>query len=219
LADSFQIAGVVQDVKYFGLANASEPSLYFSVYQAPFRRMHYTLRTSSAPAALMPLVRREVGAVDPSVPISRVEMMERIVSNSVARERFSMLLLTIFAGCALLLAAVGIYGVISYSVSQRTAELGIRMAVGANAAEVLRLVMGQAAMLAGWGVAVGIAGAMVLSRVMANQLYGISALDPTTFVSVSFGLVAVALLAAFIPALRAARIDPVVALQGADASQ
>jgi predicted permease len=213
LTERFEIVGVVQDVKYFGLAQASEPSLYFPVAQAPFRQMSFTLRTTREPEALMPAVRRELAAVDLTVPISRVETMERVLSASVARERFSMLLLGLFATVALVLAAVGIYGVISYSTSQRTAELGIRMAVGADAGDVLKLVMIQGAKLAGWGVGVGLLGAVALSRVMASQLYRVSARDPLIFVGVALVLALVALVATYLPAVRAARIDPVLALQ------
>ena len=213
LTERFEIVGVVQDVKYFGLAQASEPSLYFPVAQAPFRQMSFTVRTTREPEALIASVRKAVAAVDPTVPISRVETMERVLAASVARERFTMLLLGLFAAVALVLAAVGIYGVISYSVSQRTAELGIRMAIGADSGDVLKLVMTQGAKLAGWGVGVGLLGAAALSRVMASQLYGVSALDPLIFFGVAIVLGLVALVATYVPAVRAARIDPVVALQ------
>ena len=175
--------------------------------------MSFTVRTTREPEALIASVRRVVAAVDPTVPISRVETMERVLSASVARERFSMLLLGLFAAVALVLAAVGIYGVISYSVSQRTAELGIRMAIGADSGDVLKLVMTQGAKLAGWGVGVGLLGAAALSRVMASQLYGVSARDPFIFFGVAIVLGLVALVATYLPAVRAARIDPVVALQ------
>ncbi len=214
LVDRFQIVGVVRDVKYSGLAETSEPSLYLPVAQAPFRRMSFTLRTMADPITLMTQVRREVAGVDPTVPISRVETMERLLSTSVARERFSMLLLGLFAVTALLLAAVGIYGVISYSIAQRTAELGIRMAVGADGGDVLKLVMRQGVQLAAWGVGTGLLGAVMLSRVMASQLYGVSVRDPLIFTSVALVLGFVALLATYLPALRAARIEPVLALQG-----
>lgn len=211
--ESFEIVGVVQDVKYFGLAQPSEPSLYLPVAQAPFRRMTFTLRTTADPESLMVAARREIQALDPTVPVSQVATMERILSASVARERFSMMLLVIFAGLALVLAAVGVYGVISYGVSQRTAELGIRIAMGAEPADVMKLVLGQGMRLALGGVGLGLVGAGVLSRVMASQLYGVSATDPVTYASVAVALTLVALLAAFIPARRSSRLDPVLALQ------
>ncbi len=213
-AESFEIVGVAQDVKYFGLAEPSEPSLYLPVAQAPFRRMSYIVRTRTDPEALIASVRREIRSVDPTVPISQVSTMERIVSASVARERFSMMLLVLFAGVAMLLAAVGVYGVISYGVSQRTAELGIRMAMGAEPADVQRLVMADGARMTVAGVVIGLIGAGVFSRVMESQLYEVSSTDPATFAAVAIGLTFVALTAAYIPARRTARMDPVAALQG-----
>jgi ABC-type antimicrobial peptide transport system permease subunit len=139
--------------------------------------------------------------------------MERILSSSVARERFSMLLLGLFAVVALVLASIGVYGVISYSISQRTAELGIRMAIGANPAHVRKLVLIQGARMAGWGVLSGVVGALALSRVMASQLYGVSSTDPWIFGGVPLTLALVAMVATYLPALRASRIDPVEALQ------
>ena len=211
---SFEIVGVVQDVKYFGLSQPSEPSLYLPLAQAPFRRISFTLRTTVGPESLVPAVRSEIRATDPTVPISRVSTMERIVSTSVARERFSTLLLALFAAAALALASVGVYGVISYGVSQRTAELGVRIAMGAEPEDVLRLVLGQGALLAGVGVGLGLLGAGLLSRVIASQLYGVAATDPATYAVAALTLLAVALAAVYIPARRAARLDPVVALGG-----
>lgn len=213
LVESFEIIAVVQDVKYFGLAEDSQPSLYLPIAQAPFRRMYLTLRTRQDPDLLMGAVRSAVAAVDVTVPVSRVSTAERILSASVARERFSMLLLTIFAAVALALAVVGVYGVISYGVSQRTTELGIRMAIGAEPADVLRMILAEGARLTLVGVGVGLVGAWGLSRFMASQLYGISTTDPATFLVVAVVLTGVALAAAYLPALRAARMDPVRALR------
>ena len=204
---------MAEDVKYFGLAEEALPSLYFPVAQAPFRRMNFTIRTAGAPESLIEPIRRQIVSLDPTVPISRIETMERLLSSSVARERFSMLLLTLFAVVALLLAAVGIYGVTSYSVSQRTVEVGIRLAVGADRGDVLKLVMVHGAKLALGGVVLGLVGAAALSRIMASQLYGVEAIDPSTFGLVAVVLSSVAMVATYIPAHRAARIDPVVALQ------
>jgi predicted permease len=213
LTDEFEIIGVVRDVKYFGLAEPALPSFYMSVAQAPFRRMSFTLRTTVDPESVVRGVRAEIASLDPLVPISRIATMERILSASVARERFSMLLLGLFAVVALVLASIGVYGVISYSISQRTAELGIRMAIGANPADVRKLVMMQGAKMAGWGVLVGVVGAVALSRVMASQLYGISTMDPWIFVGVPLTLALVAMIATYLPAYRASRIDPMEALQ------
>jgi putative ABC transport system permease protein len=213
-AESFEIVGVVEDVKYFGLAEGSEPSLYLPVAQAPFRRMSYVVRSAGDPDALVSAVRNIIRGVDPLVPISQVSTMDRVLSASVARERFSMILLTLFGAVALLLASIGVYGVISYGVSQRTAELGVRVAMGAEPDDVLRLVLGQGVRLALAGVTLGLVGAAFLSRVLASQLYGVSATDPTTYIGVALALTVVALTAAYIPARRVARLDPVVALYG-----
>ncbi len=206
--------GIVENVRYFGLTEAAQPSLYLPVAQAPFRRMNFTIRTAGVPEGLIAAIRGEIVSMDPTVPIARVQTMERILSDSVASDRFSMLLLTLFAVIALVLAAVGIYGVTSYSVSQRTAEMGVRMAVGANPSDVLKLVMVSGAKLALSGVVVGLVGAAALSRIMASQLYAVGATDPLTFAGVGLVLALVALVATYVPALRAARIDPVLAIQG-----
>ena len=213
LVDEFEIVGVVQDVKYFGLAEPAEPSLYLPVAQAPFRRMYLTVRTDQEPETLAGAVRSEILELDPTIAVARVSTLERVLSGSVARERFSMMLLSLFAVAALVLAVVGVYGVISYGVSQRTGELGIRIAMGADPGSVLRMVMIQGGRLVLVGVAVGLAGALALSRFMASQLYGISATDPFTFAVVALPLTAVALCATALPAFRASRMDPVVALQ------
>ncbi len=214
LVSQFEIVGIAEDVRYFGLAEAPLPSLYFPVAQAPFRRMSFTIRTAGDPMDLVSLIRGEIVSMDPTVPIARVQTMEQVLSSSVAEDRFSMLLLALFAVIALILASVGIYGVTSYSISQRTAEMGIRMAVGANARDVVKLVMVSGAKLALSGVVLGLIGAAALSRIMASQLYATGATDPLTFAGVALVLAVVALGATLVPALRAARIDPVLAIQG-----
>lgn len=212
--ETFEIVGVVRDVKYFGLAEASQPSLYLPVAQAPFRRMTFVLRTTVDAESLMATVRREFQAVDPTVPVSQVSTMENVLAGSVERERFGVLLLILFASIALILAAVGVYGVVSYGVSQRTAEMGVRIAMGAEPRDVLRLVMADGARLTLAGVGLGLVGSAVLSRLLESQLYGVSATDPATFAGVAVTLTLVALAAAYVPARRTARLDPVVALQG-----
>ncbi len=213
LVESFEIVGVVQDVKYFGLATPSEPSLYLPVAQAPFRRMSFTLRTSADPESLMASVRQVVRAADPTVPVSQVSTLSSILATSVARERFSMSLLVLFASVALVLAAIGVYGVISYGVSQRRGELGIRIALGAEPDDILRLVLIDGARLSLAGVGLGLVAASLLSRVIASQLYLVSPTDPATYVGVGVILTFVALTAAYLPARRTSKMDAVVALQ------
>ncbi len=214
LVEEFEVVGIAEDVRYFGLSETARPSLYLPVSQAPFRRMSFAVRATGDPDALIRAARAEVAGLDPTVPVSRIETMERIVSASVARERFSMVLLGLFAAVALTLAAVGIYGVISYSISRRTAELGIRMAIGASSGDVLRMVMVQGTKLAAWGLGCGLVAAAIMSRVMSSQLYGVSAMDPWTFLGVAVILGLVAIVATYVPAHRAARIDPALSIQG-----
>jgi len=175
--------------------------------------MAVAVRTKSDPSSLAAAVRKAVLEVDPNQPIYDVKTMSQRLSASVAPRRLSMLLFTSFAVIALILAAIGIYGVMSYSVSRRTHEIGIRMALGARAVDMLKLVVGQVLLLTVAGVAVGLVAAFALTRLMAGMLYGVSATDPATFAGVSLVLVAVALLAGYIPARRATRVDPMVALR------
>jgi putative ABC transport system permease protein len=153
-----------------------------------------------------------VWEIDKDQPVSDIRSMDEIVSTAVARQRFSTILLGIFATLALVLAAVGIYGVMSYSVAQRTREIGIRLALGAQRNDVLKMTMGQGLKLVSVGVGIGLAAAFVLTRVMASLLFGVSATDPITFVTISLVLMGVALVASYLPALRATKVDPMVAL-------
>ena len=190
--------------------------MYFSPEQINnfiFAPNALVVRTSVAPLSLAATVRNTVWTIDKDQPVSDIRSMEEIVSEAVARQRFSMLLLGIFASLALVLAAVGIYGVMSYSVAQRTHEIGIRMALGAQKSDVLKLTVGQGLKLVSIGVAIGLLAALILTRVMSSLLFGISATDPTTFVTISMVLVSVALLASYIPALRAMKVDPMFALR------
>jgi len=158
-------------------------------------------------------VKAAIWAVNKTQPISKIETLEQVLSASLARRRLYMILLGVFAGAALLLASVGIYGVVSYSVNQRTQEMGIRIAVGAERGDVLRLVLGQGARAALLGIAAGIAAALVLTRLMASLLFDVSATDPLTYLAVATLLTLVALSASYIPARRAMRVDPMVALR------
>jgi putative ABC transport system permease protein len=208
------IAGIVKDVRQFEMNREAKPQLYLPYTQyAAFYPRDLVVRTAGDPLSLAAAVRGEVWAVDNQQPVSNIQSMEQIMSESLTRQRFNMLLLAIFAGVAMALAAVGIYGVMSYSVSQRSHEIGIRMALGANSGDVLRLVVGQGLKLVSAGVAIGLASAFALTRLMESLLFGVSATDPATFALISLALVAVAALASYIPARRATKVDPMVALR------
>jgi putative ABC transport system permease protein len=209
-----EIVGVVADIRRDGLDANVQPEMYFSDFQRPERRMNLVIRTEARDALqLMPAARAEIKAFDPNQIIWRTQTLEQLLSTSVAPRRFNMLLLGIFAGVALVLAAVGLYGMMSYSVSWRTREIGIRMALGAKRADVLRLVVRQGMTMTLIGLALGLIGAFSISRVLRSLLYGVSSTDPLTFIAVSVVLLGVALLACLVPARRATRVDPIIALR------
>jgi putative ABC transport system permease protein len=213
-ADWCQVVGVVKDVRQMDLAAEPKPQMYFTYEQADiFAPRHLVVSTEGNPLALAGAVRKTVWDVDRDQPVSNVNTMEGVLSESIARQRFSTLLLGVFAGVALVLAAVGIYGVMSYTMAQRTREIGIRMALGAQKWDVLKLAVGQGLKLVAVGVGLGLAGALALTRVMSSLLFGVSATDPATLATISLVLVAVALLASYIPARRASRVDPLIALR------
>jgi ABC-type antimicrobial peptide transport system permease subunit len=171
------------------------------------------MRTSRDPVALVAAVRREIRAVDPDVPVVEVRTMDEILDREVFQRRVQMLLLTVFAGTALLLAAIGIYGVLAYLVAQRTREIGVRVALGASPADVLYTVAGRGVGLSAAGILAGALGAAALTRVLSGLLFGISATDPVTFLSVASLLLAVSAGASVVPALKAMRVDPIAALR------
>jgi putative ABC transport system permease protein len=187
--------------------------LYWSEAQNPDPSMSLVIRTTADPMSLAPTVQKEIQAVDPEQPVFRVRTMEELLEGSLARRRLSMLLLSIFAGAALLLAAIGIYGVMAYWVSQRSHEMGIRMALGASRLDVLRLVLRQSLVITGFGVAAGLAGSLLLTRFMASLLFDVKPSDAGTFFSVVVTLAGVAVVASFIPAQRATRVEPMSALR------
>jgi putative ABC transport system permease protein len=207
------IVGVVSDTKMYGLANPARLEVYVPFRQDANSDMTLLVKSGADPAALTSAIREAVQSIDKEQPLIAISTMKELVSNSVATRRMTLVLLGFFSGLALVLGAIGIYGVISYSVAQRTHEIGIRMALGAPRRDVFRLVVGQGLKLAGIGIAIGIAGALGLARLMSSLLYGISATDFETFAGVSILLALVALLACFIPAQRAMRVDPTVALR------
>ena len=175
--------------------------------------MFLAVRTTGGPSSVAPAVRALIHSLDKDLPVYRVTTMEQLVASSLAQRQFSTLLLGVFALIALLLAAVGLYGVTAYSVTQRTHEIGLRVALGAQRSDVLKLVVGQGMVLTVIGVAIGLASAAVLTRVMSTMLFGVAATDRTTFIAVSLVVVIVALLACYIPARRATKVDPLVALR------
>jgi predicted permease len=215
-----EVVGVVGNVKYFGLDEEPLATLYAPFYQIPesmvpvwASRINLVTRTANDPMVLATSVRNEVQAIDKNVPASNIRTMGQFLSAAVAQRRFNVLLLTIFAAAALLLTTSGIYAVISFSVIQRTNEIGLRMALGAQRSDVLKVVMGHGLKLVLIGVVVGLAAAFAFTRVLSSLLFGVSAGDPMTFILMPLLLIGVALLASFNPARKATKIDPVIALR------
>lgn len=208
-----EIIGVVGDVHQIGLDAAPEPAVYWPHPELVMSGMTILVRTSTDPLNLVSAARGELQKLDPELPLAAVATMDQLLADSLSRSRFTMLLLGIFAAVALVLAAVGIYGLIAYSVTQRSQELGIRIALGAQRRDVFRLVLTQGTRLTLLGVAVGVLSALALSRLLATLLFAVSGTDPLTFASVTVLLASVALLACFIPARRATRVDPIIALR------
>ncbi|MBA3830546.1 MAG: ABC transporter permease, partial [Chthoniobacterales bacterium] len=209
-----EIIGVVGNVKHHSLRYDYTPEMYLPVTQIPFNETSLVVRTRVVNAAsLTSAVRAQLAAVDPNIPITSVRVFEDYISRSLARPRFNALLLSIFAATALLLTAIGIYGVMAYSVAQRTNEIGIRIALGAAQSSIFRLIVGQAMALVAISVGIGLAGAFAATRLLNSLLFGVGAWDPLTFGAIVFLVAAVAFLAAWLPARRAARVDPIVALR------
>jgi putative ABC transport system permease protein len=210
---SYEIVGVVADERFQGPRAPADPATYYSFTQFTFNDNWVLVRTKGDPNAFIPTLRQTVWAMDRDLPLENVRTMDEILGDSVADSRFNTALLTLFAGVALLLAAIGIYGVLAFTVAQRTSEIGIRMALGAQRSSVLRLVVGNGLALTLIGVAIGSAGALVAARALERLLFGVSTTDPAVFGFVAVALTAVALCAALIPAMRASRVDPIVALR------
>jgi putative ABC transport system permease protein len=210
------VVGIVGDVQHADLVHQPRPAMYLPPYQDHGTRdviADWAVKTSGAPAAFAASIRSVVSAIDPLLPITRVQTLQRLRSAATAQEQFNLLLVGVFALVALILAAVGLYGVTSYTVAQRTRELGIRLALGAQPGVVLRIVLGQGARLVAAGLAIGIVVSLALTRVMATLLFGVGARDPMTFAGVGALLALVSVVSCYIPARRAMRVDPVVALR------
>jgi predicted permease len=211
--DPLTVIGVVGDTRHNGPAQDPGPQIYWPHAQAPSSRMSLAVRTAGSPSALAAAVRAEIRKMEREALVTRVRTMEQTLSESVAGSRILTVLLGGFAGFALMLAAMGLYGVIAYSLSQRTRELGVRIALGAGSGDVLRLVLGEALLLALAGVAIGSAGAFAATRALSSLLYHVTARDPAVFIAAPTLLALVALTAGYVPARRAAAIEPASALR------
>jgi putative ABC transport system permease protein len=205
--------GVVGDTKLYGLANAARLEVYNSFRQIPGSDMNLLVKSKVDPAALISSIRGVVASIDKNQPIFAISTMEQLRTASVAPQSATLILLGAFSALALVLAAIGIYGVLSYLVAQRTHEIGIRIALGAQHKDVLRMVLGHGGKIALTGIAIGIAAAFGLTRLMSSLLFSVSASDPATFTGVAVLLLLVALAACYIPARRAMKVDPIVALR------
>ena len=207
------VIGVIADARTESLAEASEPQIYLCAYQRTTKDLAVFLRGRLDSAATPVALREQVRAVDPGLPVFGAQMLDEALDASLSARRFSMELVGLFALAALLLAGLGIYGVISYLVSERTHEIGIRLALGAQRPSILQMVLLQGLRLAIAGAAVGLLGALIVSRLMSGLLYGVRPTDPLTFLGVTVLFIGVALFACYIPARRAIRVDPIVALR------
>jgi putative ABC transport system permease protein len=207
------IVGITGDVTHTGLDIPAGMEAYVPEAQWTNSDMQLVVRAASDPKLLIDAIRNEIWAVDKELPVSGVATMDQLVSASIAQRRFTLILLSLMSLLAATLAGLGIYSVMSYSVTQRTQEIGIRMALGAGAGDVLRLVVGQGMLLALAGIAIGLAAAAAVTRLMSALLFGISVTDPVTFAAIAVALAAVALGACFVPARRATKLDPMVALR------
>ncbi len=206
------IVGVVGDARHFGLDIDPKPEMYVPFAQDPYFTTIYVVRSNQDPRSLLPAIRREIQAIDSAVPLANIRAFEDVIADSVAPRRLSVVLLGVFAGVAVLLASVGIYGVMSFLVVQRTQEIGVRMALGAQRSDVLKLILGRSLKLISAGAAIGLVVALMSTSMLQALLYNVSAFDTPTFVLVTILLAAVALAASYLPAMRATKADPMVAL-------
>ena len=215
---AYEIVGVAGNIKHRGLDARDRPELYVPYRQPLFagwtvRPMYIVVRTVSDPAAAAAIIRREVERLDRDQPVSDVRTMDERIGRSLSSRRFNMVLLAAFASLALTLAAVGIYGIVAYSVTERTHEIGVRLALGAQRRDVIAMVVGQGMTMTVTGTIVGLAAAMMVTRLMSSLLFDVSAVDPATFLAIPLLLIAVAFIACYVPARRATRVDPLQALR------
>jgi putative ABC transport system permease protein len=207
------IVGVVADTKRVGLDTSAKPEVYFPYLQAPAPSMTLVVRTATEPLSLAGAVKSQIQTIDKDLPLGESKTMQQVLSESNSGRRFNLVLLTAFATVALILAMVGIYGVMSYAVTQRTHEIGIRVAIGAQSRDVFRMVVGEGMILALIGIGMGLVGAFALTRLMTTMLFAVEPTDPATFITISILLTAVTLVACYIPGRKATKVDPLVALR------
>ena len=207
-----KVVGVVGDIHHFGLDIEPKPEMYVPFSQTPYFTTIYVVRSNQDLRGLLPAIRREIQAIDSAVPVANVRTFENLIADSVAPRRLSVVLLGVFAGVAVLLANVGIYGLMSFLVAQRTHEIGVRMALGAKRSDVLKLVLARSLKLISAGTVIGLIIAVMSTHTLRALLYSVSAFDAPTFVLVTILLAAVALVASYLPAMRASKADPMIAL-------
>jgi putative ABC transport system permease protein len=208
----FTIVGVVGDVRSTALTEES-PALYYPLAFRPWPLMDLVVRTGGSPEALLPAIRQKVREIDSQLALANVRTMDQWVSNGASQPRLNTLLLSVFAFVALLIASIGIYGVLAYSVSQRTGELGLRMALGATSKSVLGIIVGEGMKVASIGIGAGLLGGLAVGRAVSSLVFGVPVHDPATFAIIALVLTSVAFAACVIPAFRASRVDPLVALR------
>ena len=209
-----EVVGVAADMKNRGLAQEPQAQVYIAFPQLPWSNMNLLVRTAVAPLSLVSALRAQIASVDPDQPVTNIQTVDDLMESSLTQPRFTMMLLGIFSVTALALAVIGIYGVLAYSVTQRRHELGIRLALGAEAADILRLVVRQGLVLAGIGVAIGLVAALIVTRLMSSLLYKVSSRDVTTFVAAPALFLTIALFTSYVPARRATKVDPMEAMRG-----